>query len=107
MLNQDNLPPDASPYALCGTIDELLIVVSVLHGIDAVDQLVAEVDLTRETLRDTANKFALIGHKQLASVVRRHARKVKPGPLKLGVGYQTKSALVAIERKRVVARQLY
>jgi hypothetical protein len=107
MLNQDNLPPDNGPYALCQTIDELLVVVSVLHGLDVVDQLLAEVDLTREMLHEAANKFASIGHKQLAALVRRHVRRAKPGPRKVGPGYQTTSALIAIARRRAEAGQVH
>lgn len=80
MLNQDNLPPDNGPYALCQTIDELLVVVSVLHGLDAVDQLLVEVELTREMLHEAANQFASIGHKPLAALVRKHARRAQPAP---------------------------
>jgi hypothetical protein len=107
MLNQDNLPPDNGPYALCQTIDELLVVVSVLHGLDAVDQLLAEVDITRETLREAASKFAAIGHKALAALVRKRARRAKLGPRKFAVGYQTHSALIAIAQRRAEAGQVH
>jgi hypothetical protein len=108
MLNQEDLQPDnVGPYALCQTIDELLILVCVLHGLDAVDQLLAEPGVTRESLREAANKFAAIGHKQLAAVVRKYARRAKPGPIKFGIGYQTNSALICVARWRAEAGQVH
>jgi hypothetical protein len=89
-------------FSICRTAAEVLVVVHHLDGLQAVENLLAELLLvsTREGMRQDADELKMAGLVELASLVRRFARKAKPGPRKFGVGYQTRSALICIERRR-------
>jgi hypothetical protein len=64
-------------YSACETVSEVIVAVYRLHGLDAVDKLLRQTECTREALRRDADNFEAIGMKQLASVLRQHARKAK------------------------------
>jgi hypothetical protein len=107
MLNRadPSWPEDRRPFALCEDLGELLLVVHQLLGLEAVDRLLAEVTNTKEALRDAASKFAAIGLKPLAQLVRKHARRARPNPW--GFKRHTQSALAHIARRRAERGQLH
>lgn len=107
MLNRPDpsWPEYRGPFAQCQDLDELLLVVHRMLGLDAVDRLLTEVANTREALRDAASKFAAIGLKPLAQLVRKHARRARPNPW--GFKRHTQSALVVIARRRAERGQLH
>ena len=81
MMNEiDQRLDDRGVFAACESLAEILVVLQTLVGIEAVDQLLADSDDTGETLREAADKFAAIGLKPLAQLVRKHARRAKPAP---------------------------
>jgi DNA invertase Pin-like site-specific DNA recombinase len=109
MLNQADPGPDPwerepSPYDQCQGVDELLLVMHRLCGLDAVDAALAEAKLFREHLREAADRLDRVGLKPLAQLIRRHARRAKPNPYRFQ--RQTKSALIFIARRRGEAGRL-
>jgi hypothetical protein len=104
-----DVPEDReNPFLLCHDLDEVLLVLDRLLGLDAVDRLLSETRAanTKETLQEIAARFSAIGLMLLARLVRVHARRACPGRRTFGPGYQTKSALVVIARRRA-ERQLH
>ena len=87
-------------YAACETVAEVIVAVYRLHGLDAVDKLLRQTECTREALRRDADNFEAIGMKQLASVLRQHARKARKAKPIFRPGYQTESARIIIARRR-------
>jgi hypothetical protein len=87
--------------AACQTTAELYVVVARLFGgLDEVDRLLRQTASLREDLRRDADQIAHVGMKDLAALLRRHARKAKRKPPVLGVGYQTESARIIIAQRR-------
>jgi hypothetical protein len=93
---------DDGTFAACETSAEVLLAVHHLFGLGEVERLLIETSssATKEGLRRDADQLALVGLRELAGVVRRHARKAKAAPRKFGRGYQTASALAWIEHRR-------
>jgi hypothetical protein len=107
MLTRANIAPEnRNPFNQCHRLDELLLVVHRLLGPEAVDRLLTENKAanTKEALGDAAGKFAAIGLRPLAQLVRVHARRARPSPW--GFKRHTNSALVWIARRRA-ERQLH
>jgi hypothetical protein len=96
-MNQDN---ETNEFSACETGAELILVLHHLLGIEAVEELLMAGAGTRQSLRRAADQFAGVGLKALASLLRKFARKAKLAPPIVGVGYQTKSALIVIARRR-------
>jgi hypothetical protein len=108
MSSLDDVGDDAI-YGICRTIPETIVVVNHLHGAAVVESLIVELMSvsTREAMRKDADELARVGLQELASLVRRYARKAKPGRKPFGPGFQTTSALAVIERRRAEARLLH
>src|SRR6516225_1743892 len=71
----------SGPFGQCETVSEIVIVTSQLIGLDGVEQLLAKADLTREALRRASSEIERVGLKELAQIIRKHARKAKREPL--------------------------
>ena len=81
MMNAtDQRPDDRGVFAACESLAEILVVLNTLSGIEAVDQLLADSDIAKDTLREVADKFAAIGLKPMAQLVRKYARRAKRPP---------------------------
>jgi hypothetical protein len=88
--------------AACQTTAEVYVVVARLFGgLDEVDRLLQQTASPREHLRRDADQIARVGMKDLAALLRRHARTAKRARPIFSVGYQTASALIIIAGKRL------
>jgi hypothetical protein len=69
-------------FSICETAAEIYLVVHHLHGLEGVEKLLADLlpTSTREGLRRDSDELARVGMKQLASLVRRYARRAQPAP---------------------------
>ncbi|SRR5258708_2216821 len=87
MLQPNDVDPDrwrqTGPFSICETPAEIIIAVNKLLGVPGVEQFLVAAKLysTRETLRQAANELRLVGMKDLAALVRKHARRAKPAPM--------------------------
>ena len=99
---------DDAIFSICETVPEIIVVAARLLGDEALDLLVREIarDTPRERLRAYADELALVELKNLADLIRRHARNAKPGPEPFGPGFQTQSAKIVIERRRAERSRL-
>ena len=87
--------------AACQTTAEVYVVVARLFGgLDEVDRLLRQTASPREHLRRDADQIARVGMRDLAALLRRHARKARKARPIFGVGYQTESARIIIARRR-------
>ncbi len=77
MLNQQ---PEPSPFDGCQSLDELLLIVHRLGGLEAVDKVLTGSGWCRESLREAAAKLGSVGLTGLARLIRAHARRAKPRP---------------------------
>lgn len=86
MIPKDRIPPEAwqacGEFAVCETDAEFVIAGAVAFGIEGVDRALREVKPSRERLREAANELALVGLKDLAALLRAHARRAKPAPVR-------------------------
>jgi hypothetical protein len=87
MLEPSDVAPErwqeTGPFAVCETTAEIVVAVHQLLGLDGVDQFLvaAKPHCTREALREAADELRLVGMKDLAALVRKHARRAKPAPM--------------------------
>lgn len=72
---------DPGLFDRCQSLDEVLLVMHRLGGLEAVNRLLAEAKPYRQTLREAANKLELVGLKALAQLARKHARRAKSRPI--------------------------
>src|SRR5260370_34074344 len=81
MFSQGDAGEDAI-FSICETAAEIYLVVHHLHGLEAVESLLADrlPSSTREGLKRDADELARVGMKPLASLVRRYARRARPSP---------------------------
>ncbi|MBR1301245.1 hypothetical protein [Bradyrhizobium sp. AUGA SZCCT0042] len=81
MFSQGNAGDDAI-FSICETPAEVYLIVQHLHGLDAVETMLADrlPSSTREGLKRDADDLARVGVKPLASLVRRYARQARPAP---------------------------
>jgi hypothetical protein len=87
-------------FAACETTAEAYVVTARLLSLEALDEMLNAIRPAREHLRRDADQIARVGMKDLAALLRRHARKARRVPPIIGVGYQTKSARIVIARRR-------
>jgi hypothetical protein len=87
MLEPSNVAPErwqeTGPFSVCETTAEIIVAVHRLLGLDGVEQFLvaAKPHCTREALREAADELRLVGMKDLAAVVRQHARRATPAPM--------------------------
>jgi hypothetical protein len=97
MLQPGEIAPDrwqeVGPFAVCETMSECLVAVRAVLGMEGVEQLLAQADLTRESLRNAAGELKLVGLNDLAALVRQHARKAKPAPMNFKKRWRLKKAI--------------
>jgi hypothetical protein len=69
------------PLDCCTSIPQLCAVVSAVCGLDAVEQLVREAGIHRESLRAAADEVKAVGLLDLANVLRKASRKAPEKPI--------------------------
>jgi hypothetical protein len=97
---------EINPFALCESTAEIVVVLFHLEGLPGVAHWLSKVDATREDLREAAGMFQRLGMRKIVDMLRLVARKARRARPIFGVGYQTKSALIIIARKRVERSKL-
>lgn len=86
MLEPSDVAPErwqeTGPFSVCETTAEIIVAVHRLLGLDGAEQFMvaAKPHCTREALRQAADELRLVGMKDLAGLVRQHARRAKPAP---------------------------
>src|SRR5262245_7101832 len=80
------------PFYDCDTIAETMVLANALIGIDAIEELLRDVDFDRESLVEAADEIERVGLIDLAKVIKRHARKARPSQLKQAGRWRTASA---------------
>jgi hypothetical protein len=76
-----NPSEEGDVFAECASLAELIVAVNKLLGFEAVDKLLAQADMPREALRQAASEIGRVGLRDLAKLIRQHARKAKPAPM--------------------------
>jgi hypothetical protein len=95
---------EVNEFSACESLAEIFLVVFHLAGLPGVAHVLTKSESTREALRDAADMFQRVGMKPVAEVLRAVARKAKRARPTLGPGYQTRSALIIVARKRAEAK---
>lgn len=83
MIRKEDVAPAQweafGPFAVCETLAELVVAVNKVHGMEGVENLLAEPGF-KDTVREGANQLRHAGLVELATVVRKAVRKAKPMP---------------------------
>jgi hypothetical protein len=72
---------DRGPLDALQSVAAVLAYAAATDGLEIVEELLGEVDLSRETLMVAASTLAGVGLRELAKVIRRAARNAKPTPI--------------------------
>jgi hypothetical protein len=72
----------SNPFGICEDEAEIILAVERMLGLSAVEKLLSEIapTSTRQSLRRAADRLAAVGLAELASLIRKYARRAKPGP---------------------------
>jgi len=89
------------PFYDCDTIAETMVLANALIGIDAVEELLRDVDFGRESLVEAADEIERVGLVDLAKLIRRRARKAAPLQIKQAGRWRTSSAEKWLRRRRL------
>jgi RNA polymerase-interacting CarD/CdnL/TRCF family regulator len=68
------------PFAPCEDVTEVMLVVHKLGGMRAVEFVLDKSKMSKETLREAADRLKRVGLVDLAQLLRQHARRAKPRP---------------------------
>jgi hypothetical protein len=88
MIRPDELEPSQwaalrelhGPFAPCEDVTEVMLVVHKLGGMRAVEFVLDKSKMSKETLREAADRLKRVGLVDLAQLLRQHARRAKPRP---------------------------
>jgi hypothetical protein len=84
MIPRDDVAPAQweafGPFAVCEDLTEIVLAINRLGGLDAVEFVITKATLTRESLREAADRLKAVGLVDLAQLLRQHARRAKPRP---------------------------
>jgi hypothetical protein len=86
MIRPDELEPSHwqallelhGPFAVCEDVAEIVLVAHKLGGMPAVEFVLDKAKMSKETLREAADRLQRVRLVDLAQLLRQHARRAKP-----------------------------
>jgi hypothetical protein len=73
----DAIWEEIGPLALCEDAAEIVLVAHKLGGMPAVEFVLDKAKMSKETLREAADRLKAVGLTEMSGLLRQHARKAK------------------------------